>query len=73
MYRHTSITSPPTYQNAYRLGAGAIVKYFTQECLRLRGDKLLSVRPKLDVEVTREPVGVVGIIAQWNFPVAIHA
>ncbi|MDQ1833705.1 aldehyde dehydrogenase family protein [Massilia scottii] len=51
--------------------AGAIFKFFAQECLRLRGDKLPSVRPNLDVEVTREPVGVVGIIAPWNFPIAI--
>lgn len=53
--------------------AGAIFKYFAQECLRLRGDKLPSVRPNLEVEVTREPVGVVGIIAPWNFPIAIPA
>ncbi|WP_317203413.1 aldehyde dehydrogenase family protein [Janthinobacterium sp.] len=53
--------------------AGAIFKYFAQECLRLRGDKLASVRPNLDVEITREPVGVVGVIAPWNFPIAIPA
>lgn len=53
--------------------AGAIFKFFAQECLRLRGDKLASVRPGLDVEITREPVGVVGIIAPWNFPLAIPA
>lgn len=53
--------------------AGAIFKFFAQECLRLRGDKLASVRPGLDVEITREPVGVVGIIAPWNFPIAIPA
>lgn len=53
--------------------AGAIFKFFAQECLRLRGDKLASVRSGLEVEVTREPVGVVGIIAPWNFPIAIPA
>ena len=53
--------------------AGAIFKFYAQEALRLRGDKLASVRPGLDVEVTREPVGVVGIIAPWNFPIAIPA
>ncbi len=53
--------------------AGAIFKFFAQECLRLRGDKLASVRPGIDVDVTREPVGVVGIIAPWNFPIAIPA
>ncbi|MES2536067.1 MAG: aldehyde dehydrogenase family protein [Pseudomonadota bacterium] len=51
--------------------AGQIFKFFAQECLRLRGDKLASVRPGIDVEITREPIGVVGIIAPWNFPIAI--
>jgi acyl-CoA reductase-like NAD-dependent aldehyde dehydrogenase len=53
--------------------AGHIFKFFAQEALRIRGDKLASVRPGLDVEITREPVGVVGIIAPWNFPIAIPA
>ncbi len=53
--------------------AGAIFKFFAQEALRQRGDKLASVRAGVDVEVTREPVGVVGIIAPWNFPIAIPA
>jgi acyl-CoA reductase-like NAD-dependent aldehyde dehydrogenase len=53
--------------------AGAIFKFFAGEALRIRGDKFASVRPGLEVEVTREPVGVVGIIAPWNFPIAIPA
>ena len=32
-----------------------------------------SVRPGVDVEITREPVGVVGLITPWNFPIAIPA
>ena len=39
----------------------------------MRGDKLDSVRPGVEVEVTREPVGVVAIITPWNFPLAIPA
>ena len=31
------------------------------------------MRPGLDVEITREPVGVVGLITPWNFPIAIPA
>ncbi|HWJ95822.1 MAG TPA: aldehyde dehydrogenase family protein, partial [Telluria sp.] len=53
--------------------AGAIFKFFAQEALRIRGDRLASVRPGVEVDITREPVGVVGIIAPWNFPIAIPA
>lgn len=53
--------------------AGQIFLFFAGEALRQRGDVVASVRPGVDVEVTREPVGVVGIIAPWNFPIAIPA
>jgi len=53
--------------------AGAIFKYFAGEAVRIRGDKLDSVRPGVEVDVTREPVGVVAIITPWNFPLAIPA
>jgi len=53
--------------------AGQIFLFFAGECLRLAGEKIASVRPNIDVEITREPVGVVGIITPWNFPVAIPA
>src|SRR5471032_1320543 len=51
--------------------AGHIFKYFAGEALRLNGDILDSVRPGVKVEITREPVGVVGLICPWNFPIAI--
>jgi alpha-ketoglutaric semialdehyde dehydrogenase len=51
--------------------AGMIFKFFAGEALRIPGEKLASVRPGVDVEITREPVGVVGIITPWNFPIAI--
>jgi acyl-CoA reductase-like NAD-dependent aldehyde dehydrogenase len=51
--------------------AGQIFKYFGAEAVRSSGDYLHSVRPDVEVEVTREPVGVVGILTPWNFPIAI--
>lgn len=53
--------------------AGYLFKFFAGECLRIGGEKLASVRPGMDVEVTREPLGVIGIITPWNFPIAIPA
>ena len=53
--------------------AGNIFKFFAGECLRLAGESLASVRPGIGVEVTREPLGVIGLITPWNFPIAIPA
>jgi aldehyde dehydrogenase (NAD+) len=53
--------------------AGAIFKFFAGEVLRYGGEKLPSVRPGVEVEMTREPVGVIGLITPWNFPIAIPA
>ena len=53
--------------------AAQIFKFFAGECLRLSGEVLPSVRPGIGIEITREPVGVVGLITPWNFPIAIPA
>lgn len=53
--------------------AGNIFKFFAGECLRLTGEIVPSVRPGVSVEVTREPLGVIGLITPWNFPIAIPA
>lgn len=53
--------------------AGQIFKFFAGEALRIPGEIMASVRPGVQVDVTREPVGVVGVIAPWNFPFAIPA
>ena len=53
--------------------AGYIFKFFAGEALRIGGETPSSVRPGVEVEITREPVGVVGLITPWNFPIAIPA
>ncbi len=53
--------------------AGQIFAFFAGEALRLMGETVPSVRPGVGVEMTREAVGVVGLITPWNFPVAIPA
>lgn len=53
--------------------AAQVFRFFGGEALRIAGEALASVRPGVDIEVTREPVGVVGLITPWNFPAAIPA
>lgn len=53
--------------------AGQFFRYYAQETLRQMGEVADSVRPGVDVEVRREPVGVIAIISPWNFPTAIPA
>ncbi len=53
--------------------AGAIFKFFAGEAVRGGGEKIDSVRPGIEVEVTREPLGVIAAITPWNFPLAIPA
>lgn len=53
--------------------AGQFFTYFAAECLRNQGDLAESVRPGIEIDVRRDPVGVVAIISPWNFPVATPA
>lgn len=69
--REEGKTLPEAIGEATR--AGHIFKFFAGECLRLAGETIPSVRPGIGVEITREPIGVVGLITPWNFPIAIPA
>lgn len=53
--------------------AGQIFKYCSGTALQPHGQALDSVRPGIEITVTREPVGVVSVITPWNFPIAIPA
>jgi aldehyde dehydrogenase (NAD+) len=69
--REEGKTRPEAVGEATR--AGYLFKFFAGEVVRQAGEVLPSVRPGIKVEITREPVGVVGIITPWNFPIAIPA
>jgi aldehyde dehydrogenase (NAD+) len=51
--------------------SGQFFQYYGAEALRLMGENTASVRPGVDVEVHREPLGVIGIVTPWNFPMAV--
>lgn len=53
--------------------AGQFFTYYAGEVLRLQGDKADSVRQDIEVDVSREPMGVVAVISPWNFPTATAA
>jgi len=50
--------------------AGQFFHYYAAEVHRQIGDVTDSVRPGIEVLAQREPVGVVGVISPWNFPLA---
>jgi len=69
--REEGKTLPEATGEAVR--AGNIFKFFAGEALRVGGDVVASVRPGVGCEVTREALGVIGLITPWNFPIAIPA
>ena len=50
--------------------AGQFFTYYAAECLRQIGENADSVRPDIEIDVRREPVGIVAVISPWNFPTA---
>ena len=53
--------------------AGQLLKFHAGQAVRNVGEHVDSVRPGIEVMVTRESVGVVSVITPWNFPIAIPA
>ncbi len=53
--------------------ASQIFRFFSGEALRMTGERQASTREGVSVTLHREPVGVIGIITPWNFPIAIPA
>ena len=53
--------------------AAAIFRYYGSEGWRMEGIKPPSARPGVTHASMREPLGVVGLITPWNFPLAIPA
>ncbi|NWG23212.1 MAG: aldehyde dehydrogenase family protein [Pseudorhodoplanes sp.] len=50
--------------------SGQFFQYFAAEALRVQGSTADSVRPGIEIDVRREPLGVVAVISPWNFPLA---
>lgn len=50
--------------------SGQFFTYYAAEVHRQMGETADSVRPGIEIDIRREPVGVVGVISPWNFPLA---
>lgn len=50
--------------------AGQFFQYYAAEVHRQIDDAADSVRPGIEIEARREPMGVVAVISPWNFPIA---
>ncbi|MFT5504274.1 MAG: acyl-CoA reductase-like NAD-dependent aldehyde dehydrogenase [Gammaproteobacteria bacterium] len=66
--REEGKTQPEGKGEIYR--AGQFFTYYAAESLRQIGDTADSTRDGIEVDVRREPVGVIAIISPWNFPTA---
>ncbi|MER7167540.1 aldehyde dehydrogenase family protein [Micromonospora sp. NPDC000207] len=53
--------------------AGQTFRYYAHQLLQPTGEVYASTRPDVHAEVRRRPLGVVGIITPWNYPLAIPA
>jgi len=48
-----------------------LLRYFGGEGSRLCGEAIPSERPRVFIHTVKKPLGVVGLITPWNFPIAI--
>lgn len=58
---------------AEAMRAGNTFKYFAGQVLQPTGTLFASHRPDTSIQVSHGPVGAIGIITPWNFPLAVPA
>ncbi|ODV91800.1 hypothetical protein CANCADRAFT_381 [Tortispora caseinolytica NRRL Y-17796] len=51
--------------------AASFFEWFAEEAVRVGGDYFVPTNPKNRILVTKQPIGVVGILTPWNFPAAM--
>jgi len=60
----------PLLQSKGEWGAGAdLFEWYAEECKRSYGRVIPAKMPNRKLTVIKQPVGVVGIITAWNFPI----
>lgn len=51
--------------------AASFVEFYAEEGKRISVESVASHLPDAEMRVTREPLGVVGLVTPWNFPAAM--
>ncbi|WP_144143869.1 aldehyde dehydrogenase family protein [Paraburkholderia sp. BCC1884] len=69
--REVGKTLPEAWAEATR--AGQLFKLAAADALRSFFQPVMSARAGVEIDLTREPLGVIGIIAPWSEPLAIAA
>jgi acyl-CoA reductase-like NAD-dependent aldehyde dehydrogenase len=62
---------PITESRGEVAAAIGFLEYFAGEAIRLSGDVTASVRDRVKLLSLREPIGVLGLVTPWNFPISI--
>jgi acyl-CoA reductase-like NAD-dependent aldehyde dehydrogenase len=69
-YVTTLESGKPLAQSRGEWGAGAdLFEWYAEECKRAYGRVIPSRSPARQLVVLRQPLGVVGVITAWNFPI----
>lgn len=55
------------------LFSASFFEWFSEEAARIYGDIIPHSNPRSRAQVIKEPIGVCGLIAPWNFPMAMAA
>jgi succinate-semialdehyde dehydrogenase/glutarate-semialdehyde dehydrogenase len=53
------------------LGGAEFFRWYSEEAKRIYGDTIPASAPNKRIMVIRQPVGVVGAITPWNFPISM--
>jgi betaine-aldehyde dehydrogenase len=63
-----NIGKPITSSRGEVIGAGLVFEYYAGAATKIFGQTIPVSKPGLDLTL-REPIGVVGLIVPWNFPI----
>lgn len=68
----TAESGKPLIESLGEVGYGnSFVEWFAEEARRINGEIIPSPVPSKQIMLTKNPIGVAGLITPWNFPHAM--